>query len=210
MTENGKNIEEKIETKSTRRYDIDALRIFATLLTIYFHTAFLFSWGTYYFIQNKELSFELLFIILFIDISHMPLFFFLAGISTSYSLNFRAGNEYLKERVKRIVVPLISGMLIVIPPIVYFERLAWWSATRWHPINFNGTFFEFYPLYFTTGLDWYHLWFIGYLFLISLVALPLFLKWNRDMRNCFTAEGQAKIQEDIEKTNQMILKKLKN
>ncbi|MBY9019369.1 MAG: hypothetical protein KGD66_11120, partial [Candidatus Lokiarchaeota archaeon] len=68
MTENSKNIEENIESRPTRRYDIDALRVLATILTIYFHTAFLFSWGTGYFIQNKELSVELLFIILFIDI----------------------------------------------------------------------------------------------------------------------------------------------
>jgi peptidoglycan/LPS O-acetylase OafA/YrhL len=181
MTENNKNIEEKIETKPTRRYDIDAFRVFATILTIYFHTMFLFSWGTGYFIQNKELSVELLFIILFIDIWHMPLFFFLAGISTSYSLNSRTGREYLKERVKRIVIPLILGILIVIPLIVYFERLAWWSDTRYNTENFSGTFFEFYPLYFAIGtIDWYHLWFIAYLSIFSLVALPLFLRLIKD------------------------------
>jgi len=181
MTENNKNIKENIETKPARRYDIDTLRVFATILTIYFHTAFLFSWGTWYFIQNKELSFELLFIILFIDLWHMPLFFFLAGMSTSYSLKFRTGTEYIKERVKRIIIPLVIGIITVIPLIVYFERLAWWSPTRYNQENFDGTFFEFYPLYFAIGtIDWYHLWFIAYLSIFSLVALPLFLKLNKD------------------------------
>ncbi len=181
MTENNKNIEENIENIPVRRNDIDALRVFATILTIFFHTAFLFTWGTGYFIQNEELSVELLFVILFIDIFHMPLFFFLAGMSTSYSLNFRTGTEYLKERVKRIVIPLIFGIFIVIPPIVYFERLAWWSDTRYNQENFNGTFIEFYPLYFEIGtIDWYHLWFIAYLTLFSLVALPLFLRFKKD------------------------------
>ena len=181
MTENNKNIKENIENKPARRYDIDALRVFATILTIFFHTAFLFTWGTWYFIQNEELSVELLFVILIIDIFHMPLFFFLAGMSTSYSLNFRTGTEYLKERVKRILIPLILGILIVIPLIVYFERLAWWSDTRYNQENFNGTFLEFYPLYFEIGtIDWYHLWFIAYLFLFSLVALPLFLRFNKE------------------------------
>ncbi len=111
----------------------------------------------------------------------MPLFFFLAGMSTSYSLNFRTGTDYLKERVKRILIPLILGILIVIPLIVYFERLAWWSDTRYNQENFNGTFLEFYPLYFEIGtIDWYHLWFIAYLFLFSLVALPLFLRFNKE------------------------------
>ena len=181
MTENDMNIEENIETKPGRRNDIDALRVFATILTIFFHTAFLFSWGTGYFIQNEELSIEMLLFILIVDIFHMPLFFFLAGMSTSYSLNFRTGTVYLKERVKRIVIPLILGILIVIPLIVYFERLAWWSDTRYHPINFNGTFLEFYPLYFEIGtIDWYHLWFIAYLSIFSIVALPLFLRLKKD------------------------------
>ena len=181
MTENNNNIEENIETKPGRRNDIDALRVFATILTVYFHTAFLFTWGTGYFIQNEELSLEMLFFILFIDIFHMPLFFFLAGMSTSYSLNFRTGTDYLKERVKRILIPLILGILIVIPLIVYFERLAWWSDTRYNQENFNGTFLEFYPLYFAIGtIDWYHLWFIAYLSLFSLVALPLFLRLKKD------------------------------
>ncbi len=180
MTENNKNIEENIENIPSRRNDIDALRVLATILIIYFHTAMLFSLYTGYFIQNEELSLEMFFFIMFVDLFHMPLFFFLAGMSTSYSLNFRTGTEYLKERVRRIVIPLILGILIVIPLIVYFERLAWWSDTRYHPINFNGTFFEFYPLYFETGIDWYHLWFIGYLSLFSLVALPLFLRLKKD------------------------------
>ena len=102
-------------------------------------------------------------------------------MSTYYSLNFRTGKEYLKERVKRIVIPLILGILIVIPPIVYFARLAWWSDTRYYPTNFNGTFIEFYPLFFEIGtIDYYHLWFIAYLSIFSLVALPLFLRLKKD------------------------------
>ncbi|MFX1260123.1 MAG: acyltransferase [Promethearchaeota archaeon] len=181
MTENNKNIEEIIETKPTRRYDIDTLRVFATILLIFFHTAMLFAFGTGYFIQNDELSIEVLLFVMFVNIFHMPLFFFLAGMSTFYSLNVRTGNQYLKERVRRIVIPLILGILIVIPPIVYFERLAWWSDTRYNTENFNGTFLEFYPHFFEIGtLNWYHLWFIAYLSVFSLVALPLFLRLKKE------------------------------
>ena len=193
MMENNDNIKETIETKPGRRYDIDALRVFATVLTIVFHTAMLFAYGIGgYFIQNNELSLEMMIFVLFVDIWHMPLFFFLAGMSTSYSLKFRTGTEYLKERIKRIVIPLIFGILIVIPPITYFMRIAWWSDTRYDTRNFYGTFIEFYPLFFVTGFDWYHLWFIGYLFILSLVALPLFLRWNKE-------EGKKKVSSIAEK-----------
>ena len=116
MTENNINIEENIEAKPTRRYDIDALRVYAVILLIIFHTAMLFAYGTPYFIQNAELSLEMLIFVFIVNIFHMPLFFLLAGMSTSYALNFRTGTEYLKERVRRIFIPLILGIFIVIPP----------------------------------------------------------------------------------------------
>jgi hypothetical protein len=193
MSENNTNIEENVETKSIRRYDIDALRVYAVILLIIFHTAMLFAYGTPYFIQNADLSVEILIFVFVINTFHMPLFFILAGMSTSYSLNFRTGTAYLKERVKRIFIPLILGMLIVIPPIVFFERLAWWSTTRYHSQNFNGTFIEFYPHFFEIGtFDYYHLWFIAYLFIFSLVALPLFLRLKED-------HGKQKISSIAEK-----------
>lgn len=193
MIENSINIEENIETKPTRRYDIDALRVYAVILLIIFHTAMLFAFGTPYFIQNADLSVEMLIFVFVVNIFHMPLFFLLAGMSTSYSLNFRTGKEYLKERVKRIFIPLILGIFIVIPPIVYFERRAWWSATRYNSENFYGTFIEFYPHFFKIGtIDYYHLWFIAYLFIISLLALRLFLKWKK-------VEGKQKISSLAEK-----------
>ncbi len=196
MTENKINIEENVEAKPTRRYDIDALRVFAVILLIIFHTAMLFSLYTLYFIQNAELSVEMLIFVMVVNIFHMPLFFLLAGMSTSYSLNFRTGTEYLRERVRRIFIPLILGIFIVIPPIVYFERLASWSATRYHSENFNGTFIEFYPHFFEIGtLDYYHLWFIAYLFIFSLVALRLFLRWKKD-------KGKQKISSIAEKYGQ--------
>ena len=193
MLENNKNIEGNIETKPNRRYDIDALRVYSVILLIIFHTAMLFAYGTPYFIQNAELSVEMLIFVFIVNIFNMSLFFLIAGMSTSYSLNFRTGTEYLKERVKRLIIPLIFGILIVIPPIVYFERLAWWSTTRYNSENFNGTFIEFYPHFFEIGnFNYDHLWFLAYLFIFSLVALRLFLRWKKD-------EGKQKISSIAEK-----------
>ena len=187
MTENNKNIEENIETKPGRRYDIDTLRVFATIMLIFVHTANIFALDPAgYFIQNKELSLGMYLFIVFVWLWHMPIFFFLAGMSTFYSLNFRTGKQYSKERFKRIFIPLVLGILIVIPPIVYFMRLAWWSDGRYIPIDFDGSFIEFYPHFFelatfeSYGVLWAHLWFILYLYIFSLVALPLFLRLKKD------------------------------
>ncbi|MFX1256566.1 MAG: acyltransferase family protein [Promethearchaeota archaeon] len=173
MTENNKNFGEKIENIREHRNDIDTLRVFATILLIYFHTAMFFVLAYGVFFQNEELSLEITIFYLFLGIWHMPLFFFLAGMSTFYSLNFRSGTQYVKDRLKRLFIPFILGIFIVIPPIFYF-----------YPIIFDGTYFEFYLNYFENGYltygihfsRWYiHLWFLLYLLVFSMVALPVFL-----------------------------------
>jgi glucan biosynthesis protein C len=71
-------------------------------------------------------------------------------------------------------------MLLVIPPQVYFERIGTWMPRRMRPIDFHGSFIEFYPhifdgVYPNGNFSWHHLWFLVYLFMFSLVALPLAL-----------------------------------
>ncbi len=176
---------EKIEEKPDRRNDIDSLRVIAVILLIYFHTAMIFNIWSVFHIKNNELSLEATLFISFLNIWHMPLFFLLAGISTYYALDFRTGKTFAKERVKRLLIPLIFGILIVVPPQVYYERLAWWSETRHSPINFNGSYLEFYPQFFVGiypngNFSWHHLWFMWYLFFISLITLPIFLKLKNE------------------------------
>ena len=93
------------------------------------------------------------------------------------------------ERVKRLLIPLYTvGLFILIPPQVYFE-----AVTNG---GYTGTFWEMLLLYYSRILDGFfdifphvindpaslvpygfpgHLWFLQYLFLISLVTLPLLL-----------------------------------
>lgn len=109
----------------------------------------------------------------FIFMWHMPFLMLLAGMSSWFALRKRTAGAFLGERVKRILLPLLFGILLVIPPQVYYERL--------QEGVFSGNFFEFYPTFFTTGIyphgnfSYHHLWFLLYLFLIALVTLPLLL-----------------------------------
>jgi peptidoglycan/LPS O-acetylase OafA/YrhL len=78
------------------------------------------------------------------------------------------------ERFKRLLVPLVFGLLIIVPPQIYI------SALHKHQISRQTTsYLEFYPDYFTSrytgSFDMGHLWFIAYLFAFSLVCLPIFL-----------------------------------
>jgi hypothetical protein len=105
----------------------------------------------------------------------MSLFMLLAGSGAWFSLEYRSNRAYLRERSMRILVPLLLGTLIVVPPQVYVERL---SQGR-----FDGTYLEFYPRFFdglypSGNLTAGHLWFLGYLYAYSIITLPL-LRWLR-------------------------------
>lgn len=160
-----------------RRWDIDWLRVGATLLLFYFHSAKIFYlWGGWY-IQNAQKSRASSYVSLFIEHWFMPLFFILAGAASWFALRRRSGGQYVKERFKRLLIPYIFGLLVIVPPQIYFDLRA--------NARFSGSYIQFYPLFFDpayTGgtFDMGHLWFILYLFVFSLVALPLFLYLRRE------------------------------
>lgn len=158
---------------SNRRYDLDWLKVGAVLLLIPYHTAMIFVLWPFH-IKNPTSSLRLTVFNAFLQAWHMPLLFLLAGAATWYALGYRSGRNYLRERLFRLGIPLAFGILAIIPPQVYVERL--------YQHRFSGTYFQFYPSIFTTGpypqgnLSWHHLWFIAYLIVFSLLALLLFLR----------------------------------
>ncbi len=60
------------------------------------------------------------------DISHrlrMPLLFVIAGAGMWFALQRRTGMQLFKERSVRLLVPLVIGMFVIVPPQVFYERL---------------------------------------------------------------------------------------
>jgi len=161
--------------KTTRRNDIDWLRVMAVFLLFHFHTAVLFYPGMY--IQNNESNTIIRLFVMFVHQWHMPLFFILSGMSSFYALSHRTSGRYLLERCGRLLVPLIFGTLLLVPPLVYMQF-------KCQP-EFNESYFEFFPKFFnapypTGNFQWAHLWFLAYLFPFSIIALPLFLYFKSD------------------------------
>jgi len=156
----------------------------AVFLLFFFHAACIFHpWSDFY-IKNDQLSPLIAYIFVWtVGHWHMSLFFILAGASTYYALQKRSGVEYIKERVKRLFIPLIFGTLVFIPPLSYLgllnhsdysQSFITWLPNFFHlqTADLNG--------FFLGGLTVGHLWFILHLFVYSLIALPLFLYFNRD------------------------------
>lgn len=106
----------------------------------------------------------------------MTTLFLLAGMSVKYSLKKRTIKQFLFERIKRLLVPLIFSLLLIIPPQSYFAKI-------FHS-NWKGNYWDFYRSYFKitdlSGLDGYfspgNAWFILYLFIFSVLFSPI-LAW---------------------------------
>jgi peptidoglycan/LPS O-acetylase OafA/YrhL len=160
----------------SRVYYVDWLRILAVLLLFPYHTLRVFNHGDFY-VKASTLSSAADWVIDFIDVWHMPLLFFLAGCSTFFALHKRTAAQYSWERVKRLLVPLVFGILILVPP------------QTWYGARFNSGYTDSYWHYISSGdfLKWniqgdgdYYggfgigqLWFILWLLVFSLVLLPL-------------------------------------
>lgn len=159
-----------------RDLSIDNLRTLAVLLLLPFHTLLLYSVLPYQ-LHEPVLSPGAHSAAMVLHIWHMPLLFLLAGASASAGLAKRGLGRFLGERLLRLGVPLLFGVLVLVPPMVYLERISIDVANRWSPIDFDGSFWAFYPQYFRccypeANLSYHHLWFLNYLLVFSLVLWP--------------------------------------
>ena len=171
-------------TTHERRHDIDWLRVLAMLAVFLFHCARFFDYEDWH-VKNLQTSFGFTVFVGILVQWIMPIFFILSGQSTWFALRFRSAGQYIGERFKRLFIPLVFGIFILIPPQVYIELA---SHGR-----FEGSFFRFYPHYFDGfygfggNFAWMglHLWFLLVLFLFSLVTLPLLLFLRGEGRSQF-------------------------
>jgi len=156
-----------------RRYDIDSVRVIAFALLIFYHVGMFFvPW--WFHIKNNVVYEEAEIPMLFLNQWRLSLLFIISGMGTCYALSKRTGRQFATERLKRLFIPFIFGMLFIVPPQIYLERL--------DKGEFNGNYFEFWPIEaFSNGpypdgnISWHHLWFILYLLIFSLTLIPAFL-----------------------------------
>lgn len=120
---------------------------------------------------------------IFINQWRLPLLFVVSGMGTYFALGKRSGKQYVGERLRRLLLPFIIGVVFIVPPQVYIERIS-------QGVNYGG-YFNFWPVQFFNGIypegdfSWHHLWFILYLLIFSLVCLPLFLKLRKNKESAF-------------------------
>jgi len=171
------------EHSPARRWDVDWLRVFATYLLFAFHAGKIFDIPPFYPLKNGELSVAMGFFTGFIHQWHMPLFFLLAGWSAFESLVQRGSARFMRERLHKLLLPLVFGMLVICPPIRWVELREGLFVTALGqalPAEPGVGLLAFLPRYYTpAGLTWSHLWFLAYLFTFTLLYLPILVALSR-------------------------------
>lgn len=167
-----------------RKYYIDNLRILCILLLFPFHTAMIYNaFGERFYINGTPDMWLSLW-----NIAVYPWWmtglFVMAGMSTMYAFRHRTAGQYVKERIKKLLIPLIACLILVVPMQAYI-------ADVFHN-GYAGNYFQHMKEYLRltdfSGSDGHftpgHMWFVLYLFIISMVTLPLLL-WYRKRERKF-------------------------
>ncbi len=159
-----------------RRYDIDWLRVIAMAGIFLLHAMHLFDEGTDWHLRNADQSTLVLVIRGIIDIWAIPTFFVLSGAGAWFALRRRSAGRFLTERVQRLLIPMYTvGIFAIVLPQIYFDAFTnGYRGGFWPIITRHLSSVRFDPGW--PGLTSYfvgHLWFLQFLFLVSVVVLPL-------------------------------------
>ncbi|GCE24801.1 hypothetical protein KDA_02850 [Dictyobacter alpinus] len=105
-----------------RRFYLDWLKVLAVLGVFAAHNIDaldIISWR----IRYQEQSVGIMTFTNFGAMWGMSLMFLLAGSTTWFALGSRNGGQFINERIKRLLIPFLVGVLFLSPVEAYFEDL---------------------------------------------------------------------------------------
>jgi hypothetical protein len=164
----------------TRRHDIDALRALAFGLLILYHVGMVYvsDWGFH--IKSTHQWDWLQWPMVSVNRWRMPLIFMLSGIALALAgpgLRPDHGlSGFALRRTYRLLLPLIFGMLLIVPVQAYCEAVVngavepgfaafmfrYLQLRPWPEGGFAGA---------SHGVTWNHLWYIAYLWVYTVLLL---------------------------------------
>lgn len=142
---------------TTRRYDIDWLRVIAIGMLLIYHTAIGFqSWGIMIgFITNAKTWESLWAPMSMLNVWRIPFLFFVSGMGIHFAIQNRNWKQLVRERAIRIGLPFLFGMFIIVPITVYISQYHYQWGLKYTP---------------NPG----HLWFLGNILVYVLILSPVF------------------------------------
>jgi glucan biosynthesis protein C len=107
---------------------------------------------------------------LFVNRWRLPLLFLISGAGSFFSLRRRSWAQFAGERLRRLLIPLVFAIFVIVPPQIYFERL--YRGARLSYAQFYPSVFELVP-YPKGSLSWHHMWFVAYILVFAVLGMPV-------------------------------------
>jgi glucans biosynthesis protein C len=167
-----------------RQFFLDWLRIAAFGILVPYHTFMYYVTWTYH-VKSPFASKDLEPFMVLSSPWRMSLLFLISGAATAFMLKRGASGSLLKQRSGRLLLPLIVGIFLIVPPQSYFEVV--------YRFNYQGSFWDFLQLYYQRYKGfcdaqgclrlptWNHLWFIPYLWCYTVVLWVLVRLWPQGL-----------------------------
>lgn len=162
-----------------RRYDIDALRVFAFSLLILYHVGMFYvaDWGWH--VKSAHQSDWLQLPMLFTNQWRMSLLFVISGLAMSFVWKKYSPGRLALRRIWRLLVPLLFGMAFIVAPQPYLEAL---TKGLIEPgfVDFMARYLTWQD--FPDGAwggeeyitwTWNHLWYLPYVLFYTLLLIPI-------------------------------------
>jgi peptidoglycan/LPS O-acetylase OafA/YrhL len=144
----------------SRLSELDWLRVILILAVFLHHVCMPFN-GDGWHIMNNESSKILDDIMVYFEQFRLPILFFISGSGSVILSSKITVKKFVLGKFLRLFIPLLAGSLLVIPPQTYIENIvdlqSYWQEYPQLALNFDTN----------------HLWFIEYLLVFFLFAIPL-------------------------------------
>ncbi|AZQ84774.1 acyltransferase [Colwellia sp. Arc7-635] len=145
---------------TVRLSELDWLRVILIFAVFLHHVCMPFN-GDGWHIMNSESSKLLDDIMVYFEQFRLPILFFISGVGSVILLSKVSAKKFTLDKVTRLLIPLLIGSLLIVPPQTYIENIdkfqSYWQEFPKLALNFETN----------------HLWFIEYLFVFALLAIPL-------------------------------------
>jgi hypothetical protein len=115
-----------------------------------------------------------------------------------YNTKSYSAGQHAGERIWRLLIPFIFGMLVIVVPQAYYDAV-------FHGADLGGySLLQIYWLYLQSlpNMQLFHLWYLRDLFLFSMITIPLFLIRNRDGKFMISRLAALFIWNEIKKSPQ--------
>ena len=167
-----------------RRPELDVVRALVVAGLVVFHSAVVFAKGTSWFVKDPRPSVGFTVFLLWGSLWGMPLLFLVSGMGARYAMRARPPAAFARERLARLGIPFVTGLVLLVPPMFYLEQLAqpgvhqpywrFWLTFMNTPSIVGGLLPHGSWTSDGVSFDPAHLWFLYVLLVLSLVLLPLF------------------------------------